>query len=40
MGFWPAAVLLSCMFGLIHIRMAEEQWPGLLAAAAIGFSFV
>jgi uncharacterized protein len=39
MGFWPAAVLLSCMFGLIHLQKAGEQWPGLLAAAAIGFFF-
>jgi hypothetical protein len=39
MGFWPAAVLLSCMFGLIHSRNGGEQWPGLLAAAAIGFFF-
>ncbi|MFZ0774410.1 MAG: type II CAAX endopeptidase family protein [Candidatus Sulfotelmatobacter sp.] len=38
-GFWPAAVLLSCAFGLIHIRNGGEQWPGLLAAAAIGFFF-
>jgi hypothetical protein len=38
-GFWPAAVLLSCMFGLIHMRNGGEQWPGLLAAAAIGFFF-
>ncbi|MFZ0760314.1 MAG: type II CAAX endopeptidase family protein [Candidatus Sulfotelmatobacter sp.] len=39
MGFWPAAVVLSCTFGLIHSRNAGEQWPGLLAAAAIGFFF-
>jgi membrane protease YdiL (CAAX protease family) len=32
-GFWPAAVFLSCMFGLIHIRNGGEEWPGLLAAA-------
>lgn len=38
-GFWPAAALLSCMFGLIHLQNAGEQWPGLLAAAAIGFFF-
>jgi membrane protease YdiL (CAAX protease family) len=38
-GFWPAAVLLSCMFGLIHLANADERWPGLLAAAAIGFFF-
>jgi uncharacterized protein len=39
MGFWPAAVLLSCMFGLIHLGNGGERWPGLLAAAAIGFFF-
>jgi membrane protease YdiL (CAAX protease family) len=38
-GFWPAAVVLSCMFGLIHLQNAGEQWPGLLAAAVIGFFF-
>jgi uncharacterized protein len=38
-GFWPSAVVLSCVFGLIHSQNAGEQWPGLLAAAAIGFFF-
>ncbi len=38
-GFWPAAVVLSCTFGLIHIQNQGEQWPGLLAAVAIGFFF-
>lgn len=38
-GFWPSAVVLSSMFGLIHLQNAGEQWPGLLAAAAIGFFF-
>jgi membrane protease YdiL (CAAX protease family) len=38
-GFWPGAVVLSCTFGLIHSQNAGEQWPGLLAAAAIGFFF-
>jgi len=38
-GFWPAAVVLSCMFGLIHLRNEGEQWRGLLAAAFIGFFF-
>jgi uncharacterized protein len=38
-GFWPAAVFLSCVFGLTHSQNAGEQWPGLLAAAAIGFFF-
>jgi uncharacterized protein len=39
LGFWPAAVLLSCAFGLIHLRNGGEQWTGLVAAAAIGFFF-
>ncbi len=38
-GFWPSAVVLSCLFGLIHSQNAGEQWPGLLAAAFIGFFF-
>jgi uncharacterized protein len=38
-GFWPAAAVLSCAFGLIHLQNAGEEWPGLLAAAAIGFFF-
>src|SRR5207237_1715995 len=38
-GFWPAAVLLSCEFGWSHRLNAGEQWPGLLAAAFIGFFF-
>jgi len=38
-GFWPAAVVLSCVFGLIHLRNEGEQWRGLLAAAFIGFFF-
>jgi len=38
-SFWPAAVALSCGFGLIHLRNGGEQWTGLLAAAVIGFFF-
>ena len=38
-GFWPAAFVLSCVFGLIHLRNDGEQWRGLLAAAVIGFFF-
>jgi membrane protease YdiL (CAAX protease family) len=38
-GFWPAAIVLSCMLGLIHLRNQGEQWNGLLAAAFIGFFF-
>ena len=38
-GFWPAALTLSCAFGLIHLRNGGENWRGLLAAAAIGLFF-
>lgn len=38
-GFWPAALVLSCAFGLIHLRNGGEQWRGLLAAAFIGLFF-
>ncbi|HME36719.1 MAG TPA: type II CAAX endopeptidase family protein [Candidatus Sulfotelmatobacter sp.] len=38
-GFWPAALVLSCAFGLIHLRNGGEQWNGLLAAALIGLFF-
>jgi uncharacterized protein len=38
-GFWPAALVLSCAFGLIHLGNDGEHWPGSLAAAFIGFFF-
>jgi uncharacterized protein len=38
-GFWPAALVLSCVFGLIHIRNSGEAWTGVLAAAVIGLFF-
>ncbi|HUA16464.1 MAG TPA: CPBP family intramembrane glutamic endopeptidase [Verrucomicrobiae bacterium] len=38
-GFWPAAVALSCLFGLIHMGNGGEKWPGLLAAGWIGLFF-
>ena len=38
-GFWPAALVLSCLFGLNHLRNEGEQWKGVLAAAFIGLFF-
>lgn len=38
-GFWPSALVLSSVFGLIHLWNGGEEWPGLLAAAAIGLFF-
>lgn len=39
MGFWPAAIFLSLLFGAGHLSNAGEAWPGGLAAAYIGFFF-
>jgi membrane protease YdiL (CAAX protease family) len=38
-GFWPAAVITSCLFSVIHINNEGEQWPGLMAVVVIGFFF-
>jgi CAAX protease family protein len=37
--FWPAAVVLSAGFALLHRRNDGETWAGLLAVAVIGFFF-
>lgn len=45
MGFWPAAVLLSFVFGALHLRQElalgdhPRAWSGVLAAAFIGLFF-
>lgn len=43
MGFWPAALLLSAMFGAVHLGNPGEAWVGGLSAGLIGlflaFSF-
>ncbi len=36
MGFWPAAVFLSFLFGAVHMGNVGEQWAGGLAAGLIG----
>ncbi|MGH9538576.1 MAG: lysostaphin resistance A-like protein [Terriglobales bacterium] len=38
-GFWPAAILLSIGFGLLHVQNPGESWVGILGAIAIGFFF-
>jgi membrane protease YdiL (CAAX protease family) len=38
-GFWPAAVVLSLVFGAIHFRNPGETWVGLLGVVAIGMFF-
>lgn len=36
-GFWPAAVLISLVFGALHLRNPDENWVGALGAALMGF---
>ena len=36
LGFWPAALLLSCTFAALHLGNSGESWVGLLAVAVIG----
>jgi uncharacterized protein len=38
-GFWPAAVALSVVFGLVHLGNEGEYWTGALAAACIAGFF-
>lgn len=38
-GFWPAAALLSSIFGLLHLQNKGEHWSGVLLAACIGMFF-
>jgi len=39
MHFWPAAALLSVIFGAIHARNPGEDTVGLIGVVAIGFFF-
>jgi hypothetical protein len=38
-GFWPAAVLLSASFGVLHLDNPGESSVGILGAVLIGFFF-
>lgn len=38
-GFWPAAIILSIIFGAMHMGNPGEDWPGLAAAMLIGLFF-
>lgn len=39
MTFWPAAILLSICFGLVHRGNSGESWVGVLTAGLVGFLF-
>ncbi len=38
-GFWPAAVVLSCSFGAVHLGNPGEGWVGATGVVAIGLVF-
>lgn len=38
-GFWPAAMSLSALFGAVHLGNRGENWVGALSAAFIGVFF-
>jgi len=39
MTFWPSAILLSALFGLIHLGTTGESWVGAAEAGATGLLF-
>jgi uncharacterized protein len=39
MGFWPSAILLSCLFGLAHASNPGESKLGLLSVVCFGLLF-
>jgi hypothetical protein len=39
LSFWPAAILLSILFGAMHMSNAAETLTGLISAGVIGFVF-
>ncbi len=39
MGFWPAAVLISALFGAMHLNNKGESHVGILSAALVGLLF-
>jgi membrane protease YdiL (CAAX protease family) len=38
-GFWPASIVTSAIFGLLHLLNSGEAVLGALSAAAVGFLF-
>jgi uncharacterized protein len=39
MTFWPAAIFMSALFGLVHHSNPGESWIGSLTAGAVGLLF-
>jgi len=38
-GFWPAAIVLSCLFGAVHLSNPGEGWVGAAGVVTIGLVF-
>ena len=38
-GFWPAAILLSCSFGAVHLENQGENWVGAASVVMTGLVF-
>jgi CAAX protease family protein len=38
-GFWPAAVTLSVVFGLVHLSNGGENWVGAVSVVIVGLLF-
>jgi membrane protease YdiL (CAAX protease family) len=38
-GFWPAAILLSCSFGAVHMKNPGEDWVGAASVVVTGLVF-
>jgi membrane protease YdiL (CAAX protease family) len=38
-GFWPAAIVLSLLFGRVHLSNHGENWVGVLGVVMIGLIF-
>lgn len=38
-GFWPAAIVLSCLFGGVHLSNPGEGWVGAAGVVTIGLIF-
>ena len=38
-SFWPAAIVLSCLFGAVHLGNPGEGWVGAAGVVAIGLIF-
>jgi uncharacterized protein len=36
LGFWPATIVTSVIFGVVHLGNPGESWPGILGVMVVG----